>query len=120
MRKDIRQLFDLADVCVFPSRFEPLGNVVIEAWATNTPIVAASSTGPAWLITHTENGLLFDIDDVNACASEVNRVLSDTALADKLTESGFAEFNNNFSMDVIVNKYKNLFEMLLDKKKKHY
>jgi len=117
LRKDIRQLFDLADVCVFPSRFEPLGNVVLEAWATNTPIVAASSTGPAWLITHNENGLLFDIDDVNACASEVNRVLSDTALADKLTESGFAEFNNNFSMDVIVNKYKNLFETLIKEKK---
>jgi glycosyltransferase involved in cell wall biosynthesis len=39
-RNDASALYRSADVCVFPSRFEPLGNVVIQAWAHGLPIVA--------------------------------------------------------------------------------
>jgi len=114
LRKDIRNLYNRADICVFPSRFEPLGNVVLEAWATDTPIVAAASTGPAWLITHEKNGLLFGVDDVEQCAREVNRVLDDPALAEKLVQNGRAEFRERFSKDVIIGQYKKLFEQLLE------
>jgi glycosyltransferase involved in cell wall biosynthesis len=113
VRKDISQLFDLADVCVFPSRFEPLGNVVLESWATGTPIVAAASTGPSWLIDHNRTGLLFDVDDAERCACEVSRVLSSSELADLLVKNGRREFQERFSMDVIMGRYKELFERLL-------
>jgi glycosyltransferase involved in cell wall biosynthesis len=113
LRKDVRQLFDLADVCVFPSRFEPLGNVVLEAWATGTPVVAAASTGPAWLIDHGSTGLLFEIDDSEQCATEVNRVLASPELAANLAESGRDEFGQRFSMDVITSQYKALFKKLI-------
>lgn len=116
LRKDIRMLFERADVCVFPSRFEPLGNVILEAWAMRTPIVAASSKGPSWLIQHEQNGLLFDVDDAKQCANEVNRVLSQPLLADRLVEKGLQTFNDNFSIDVITEQYKALFQRLLNEK----
>jgi glycosyltransferase involved in cell wall biosynthesis len=117
LRKDVKRLFDLADVCVFPSRFEPLGNVVLEAWATRTPVVAAASVGPSWLISHNENGLLFEIDNAEQCASEVNRVLSDAELADTLIMNGYRELHERFSEDVIIGQYKALFEKLIAEKK---
>ena len=46
-RTDPSALYRAADVCVFPSRYEPLGNVVIQAWAHGLPVVAAESQGPA-------------------------------------------------------------------------
>lgn len=116
IRKDIRQLFDLADVCVFPSRFEPLGNVVLEAWATKTPLVAAASQGPAWLIEHEKNGLLFDIDNIDQCAEQVNRVLNDPNLATRIAEQGNHDFEERFSMNVIIGQYKELFEQLINDK----
>jgi glycosyltransferase involved in cell wall biosynthesis len=117
LRKDVKKLFDLADVCVFPSRFEPLGNVVLEAWATNTPIIAASSTGPSWLITHNKTGLLFDIDNVEQCAQEVNRVLKTPELASHLTSQGRIEFDSRFSQGVIMEQYKTLFKNLITARK---
>lgn len=114
LRKDIQELFDLADVCVFPSRFEPLGNVVLEAWATRTPIVAAASQGPSWLISHEENGLLFEVDSSPECARAVNRVLADEDLAQRLAEHGHQIFWERFSKDVIVGQYKALFQSLID------
>lgn len=117
LRKDVKGLFDLADVCVFPSRFEPLGNVVLEAWATKTPIVAAASVGPSWLISHNESGLLFEIDHAEQCASEVNRVLSNAELAATLIVNGCRELRERFSEDVIVGQYKALFEKLIEEKR---
>lgn len=113
LRKDIRELFKLADICLFPSRFEPLGNVVLEAWATGTPIIAAASTGPTWLITHEQNGLLFPVDDVDRCAAEVNRLLQDPELAAKLVHNGAEKYQREFSEPVIIEQYKRLFTELI-------
>ena len=44
-RTDRASLFKTADFCVFPSREEPFGNVVVEAWARGTP----SSCGPYYV-----------------------------------------------------------------------
>ncbi len=116
LRKDIRGLFSRADVCVFPSRFEPLGNVILEAWATKTPVVAAASQGPSWLIENGVNGLLFDVDNVAQCAEQVNRLLKDSELQNSLKDNGYETFVNKFSMDVIIKEYKALFSALLLKK----
>ncbi len=114
LRKDIFSLFQRADVCVFPSRFEPLGNVVLEAWATETPLVAASSQGPSWLVEHETNGLLFPVDDHHTCAAQVKQVLNDDALRRKLVENGKLRFEERHSMPVIIGEYKALFKRLLN------
>ncbi len=113
LRKDIQGLFARADICVFPSRFEPLGNVVLEAWATNTPIVAANSQGPSWLIQDGKNGLLFEVDDIEHCAAQVNRLLEDFELQKYLQVNGYETFCRKFSMDVIMKQYKDLFFKLI-------
>ena len=113
LRKDVFNLFERADFCVFPSRFEPLGNVVLEAWATGTPLVSAASQGPSWLVSHEQNGLLFDIDDHQGCAREVNRLIADEHLQRHLVANGLQKFEQEHSMDVIIAKYKQLFERLL-------
>ena len=112
-RKDVRQLFQVADLCVFPSRFEPLGNVVLEAWAMDTPIIAAASQGPSWLISDNKDGLLFEVDNVEQCAEKVNLLLSRPDLADTLIKNGREMFHKRFSTTVILGQYKQLFEKLL-------
>ena len=116
LRKDIHNLFQLADICVFPSRFEPLGNVVLEAWATSTPLVAAASQGPSWLVQDEENGLLFPVDDVDACAAQVNRLIHTPKLAQYLVDGGHKKFEEEFSMDVIIGQYRALFEQLISER----
>ena len=118
LRKDIQELFDLADICVFPSRFEPLGNVVLEAWATHTPIVAAASQGPSWLITHEKDGLLFEVDSATGCAQAVNRLLNNPEFASELAKNGHDVFRERFSKDIIVDQYKALFTTLVNARQK--
>ena len=109
-RDDAAALLSTADLFVCPSRHEPLGNVVIEAWAYNTPVVAADSYGPGTLITHLETGVLVPIDDSATLARGIKNVLNDPELARSMVEKGRAEYEANFTEDIVVNQYLEFFE----------
>ena len=108
-RTDPSALYRAADVCLFPSRYEPLGNVVIQAWAHGLPIVAAASQGPRALIREGEDGLLVPIDDPDALAAATRRVLDDAALHRRLATAGAARVAADFSEAAVVAQWRALF-----------
>ena len=109
-RDDIAALFATADVFVCPSRHEPLGNVIIEAWAHKCPVVAAAALGPDVLITHGESGLLAPVDDADALANEIREVLAKPALAADLCQGGYAAYAAEFTETTVVAGYLEFFE----------
>lgn len=112
-REDRGALLAAADVCVFPSRYEPFGTVTLEAWASRRPLVAAASAGPAWLLRDGEDGLLVPIDDANALAAAVGRVLDDAGLRDRLAATGRRRYEEDFTEAAGVRRYLRLFQELL-------
>jgi glycosyltransferase involved in cell wall biosynthesis len=108
-RTDASALYRAADVCVFPSRHEPLGNVVIQAWAHGLPVVAARSQGPAALIEEGRDGLLVEIDDAPALAERVRALLADAKLRGRLAEQGKKRVAAEFSEAAVVGQWKALF-----------
>lgn len=108
-RTDASALYRTADVCVFPSRYEPLGNVVIQAWAHGLPVVAAESQGPKALIQDGRDGLLVPIDDADALASGVGRLLDDAGLRKALAAAGAKRVEAEFSEAAVVGQWKTLF-----------
>lgn len=114
---DVTPLFNAADVYVCPSRIEPLGNVIIEAWAHKCPIVAAKSLGPKGLITHGENGLLTEIDSIEGLSQNIQHVLENDRLRQDLIHQGYHTFETLFSEEKIVKDYINFFEKILHHKK---
>ena len=113
---DVAPLFAAADVYVCPSRIEPLGNVVIEAWAHRVPVVAAAATGPEALIEDGESGLLAPLDDAEALAGAVRRMLDDRGLADRCIAAGRAVYETRFTESVVTDQYLDLFQRLADRK----
>lgn len=91
-----------ADVWLAPSRHEPLGNTVLDAWAHQLPVVASLSEGPRVLIEDGKNGLLVPVDDVDALAAAVKRLLDDEKLAKKMAKAGWATYKERFSEEVVV------------------
>ncbi|MBL8807867.1 MAG: glycosyltransferase [Rhodospirillales bacterium] len=111
-RGDIPALLAACDVLACPSRHEPLGNVVIEAWAHGRPVVAAASAGPAALIRDEENGLLVPVDDSTALGNALARVLSDGALSQRLALAGEAAYQAEFTEEAVLRRYLDYFESL--------
>jgi glycosyltransferase involved in cell wall biosynthesis len=97
---------------VVPSRHEPLGNVVLEAWAQRRPVVAAASQGPSALIRNGESGLLVPVDDAAALAAAIRRVIAEPGLAARLVEGGWDAFQADYTEAKSVTRYLELFERL--------
>jgi glycosyltransferase involved in cell wall biosynthesis len=109
-RKDVGALFAACDAFACPSRIEPLGNVVIEAWAHGAPVVAAASIGPAALIASGETGLIVPIEDDEALAGSLRVVLDTPALAARLCEAGRKAYEARFTEAAVVAEYLRFFE----------
>ena len=108
-RSDVAALMETADILACPSRIEPLGNVVIEAWARSLPVVAARAAGPAWLIRDGKDGLLVPVEDADALAAAIRRIVDAPALAGTLAENGRARFEAEFTEQAVVAHYLALF-----------
>ena len=112
-RDDRDALFGAADICVFPSRYEPHGTVTMEAWSHRTPLVAAASAGPAAYVRDGEDGLLAPIDDAPALAAAIGRVIDEPALAARLVEGGWQRHQAEYTEEACVAGYLKLFQRLL-------
>ncbi|MGE4351198.1 MAG: glycosyltransferase [Bdellovibrionales bacterium] len=112
-RTDRGALLRAADVCVLPSRYEPFGTVLLEAWAAGTPLVAARSAGPAAYVTDEKNGLLVPIDDVQALAQALDRALKDEALRRRMIAEGFNTYSLSFTRKAVTDKMIGLYEKLI-------
>ncbi|MFO1187717.1 MAG: glycosyltransferase [Alphaproteobacteria bacterium] len=115
-RDDIAPLFAACDLFVCPSRHEPLGNVVLDAFAHNRAVVATRSQGPAMLIEHERTGLLVPIDDPEALAPAIFRLIAEPQTRARFAAAGHAEWREKFSEPVVVAQYLALFERLASAK----
>jgi glycosyltransferase involved in cell wall biosynthesis len=112
-RDDRDALFGAADICVFPSRYEPHGTVTMEAWGQRTPLVAAAAAGPAAYVNDGEDGLLVPTDDAPALAAAIGRVIDEPALAAQLVAGGWRRHQDEFTEAACVARYLELFQKLL-------
>lgn len=108
-RDDAPALHAAADLFVCPSRHEPLGNVVLEAWAQARPVLAAASQGPSALIEDGVNGRLVPVDDAVAMAEAIRAMTRDPAQLRALAQAGRASFEAGFTESIVVRRYKDFF-----------
>ena len=93
------------DLLACPSRHEPLGNVVIEAFSACRPVVAADAAGPAELIAHGRDGLLVPREDPGALADAIRSVLGDAGLAARLATAGRARYDADYAEVPVVARW---------------
>ncbi|MEZ4516555.1 MAG: glycosyltransferase family 1 protein [Chloroflexota bacterium] len=82
--EDLAQAYASADIFVFPSASETLGNVVLEAMASGLAVVAADKGGPRELITSNHDGLLFSSQSFESLVSLVGHLLVQPQLQSRL------------------------------------
>lgn len=104
---ELRELYNISDVLVLPSRKEALPLVAIEALACGTPAVVTNQFGMADII-NKDVGLTFEMDDEEMLAHKINMVLNEEITFDKNNIANYAK--NNYSQEILINKLLSLYE----------
>jgi len=97
---DLINLYKSADVVCVPSRNEPFGIVVLEAWAAGKPVIATRNGGPREFVTHGQDGYLVYDSPPSVCWG-VNETFSNFAHARWMGERGRVKAAFGFSWDTI-------------------
>jgi len=72
-RADLERWYAAADIVVLPSRYEPFGNVHLEALAAGLPVVASTRAGGAEVIEDGVNGSIVNPTDPRAITAALER-----------------------------------------------
>ncbi len=111
-RTDRAALLRGANICVLPSRYEPFGTVILEAWAAGTPLVACRSAGPSAHIEDGVNGMLVPIDDAPALAAAIRRVMEDEDLRRRMVAQGYAAYIKTYTREAVTQQWIRFYQGL--------
>lgn len=109
-RTDVPELMAAADVFVFPSLWEGLGGVLIEALALEVPIVSSNLDATREVVGEDgSSGLLVPPGDDRALSLEIEKVLGDTDLRSRMTRNARERFESHFLLE---NQSKELIDLM--------
>jgi len=112
--RDLLGLFKAADMVCVPSRNEPFGIVILEAWSARKPVVATRNGGPAEFIRHEDTGVTVAADH-QSIAEGLDVVLSDKRYGRRLGRNGRREAESRFTWDVIAAQTEGVYQGVLQR-----
>jgi glycosyltransferase involved in cell wall biosynthesis len=115
-RSDIPSLMRLANIVAFPTHTEGLPRVVLEAMALKRPVVSTPVGGILDLIVDGETGLLVPIDEPQALAEKIERLILNKELSSDLVYNAQGVLFEHFSLDKYIESVKSGFELARNSK----
>lgn len=102
-------MFKSVDVCVFPSRYESFGIVVLEAMACGKAIVASKVGGIPSLVKDGENGILFEPENIEELSRSIIRLLENEKLRERMGSIS-KEIAKKYSWECMADRTYKLYE----------
>jgi glycosyltransferase involved in cell wall biosynthesis len=112
-RSDLPDWYEAMDAFALSSLREGLPNVLLEAMALETPVVATCIAGVPRLVRDGENGLLVEPGAAEPLAAALARLLADPALRGRLGRAGLRTVEADYSFAARMNKVRALYDGLL-------
>jgi len=106
---ELISLFKSADAVCVPSRNEPFGIVILEAWSARKPVVTTRNGGPAEFVEHLDTGITVS-DNTDSIGEGLGTVLAKTRQARRMGRNGRIEAETRFSWDTIAAKTEKIYK----------
>ena len=104
------KILKASQMLVVPSRTESIPQVIKEAFYLKVPVIATNVGGNPELVVHQETGILVPPEDPEKLMIAINNLLDNEEARRNFANNAFEFINKNFSWDVLLEKYTNLYE----------
>ena len=109
---NLNKVINKSTICVFPSVWENLPLVGLEAMACGTPIIA-TQTGFSEYVKDGYNGILIENNNPETIKTAVIKLMEDKQLRDKISNRAI-KTAKDYDWSKVVIKYEKLYERLLE------
>ncbi len=103
-RNQVRELYYDHALFVMPSRFEPLGQVFLEAMSCKLPCIGTTVDAMPEMIKHGDSGLLIEPGDSQRLTEHIIRILGQPELAREMGLRGFSRLKSEYTWEVVGKK----------------
>ena len=107
--QELIDIFKASDVVCVPSRNEPFGVVILEAWSAGKPVVASRNGGPAEFVWHEVNGFKV-YDNPDSIAWGIGSLFADFDWARQIGKNGRKTAEEAFSWDSIADQMLEVYD----------
>lgn len=108
LRQDVAEIYNIADLFIFPSFREGLSVSLMEAMSSGLPIICSNIRGNVDLIEKNKGGLLFSPNDVEGLSEAIKHIFSRKLL------NQFGKFNENkireFSLNSVLEEMESIYK----------
>ncbi len=108
---ELVNLFKACDIVAVPSRNEPFGIVILEAWSSYKPVVCTKRGGPAEFVWHGVNGLHVD-DHPDSVAWGLGTLLANHEHCRWMGKNGRVAVEAAFSWDRIAEQTESVYQSI--------
>lgn len=111
--RDIQRHIATLDIVVHASTIpEPFGQVIIEGMAAGKPVIASRGGGPTEIVADGSSGILIPMNDVDALADAMRRLLRDSKLRERLGAGGRQRVQEAFRIETTADKVSQVYSEL--------
>ena len=115
-RTDVKELLQSSHIVAFPSYYmEGLPKSLIEADAIGRPVITCNSVGCKEAVIDGFNGYLIPTKNVDALVEKLDVLLSNAALRQEMGQNSRKYAEENFSIDVVIERHLKIYNELIGK-----
>lgn len=112
-RDDLADLYNAFDVTVLTSRHEGTPNVLLESMACGVPVVATDVADNVLVVPEGRAGFIVPLDDDQAMADRVCRLIEDDALRDRMGSAARSWVGSTFTNEALARKTEDVYLSIL-------
>jgi glycosyltransferase involved in cell wall biosynthesis len=107
---DLPGIYQMADIFIYPSRFEGFGIPILEAIFSRTPVI--TSKGSCFSEAGGEASIYVDPDDTDELIHAIQQVLDNSKLQTEMKEKGY-DHALNFTDEIIADNLMKVYKKVL-------
>ncbi len=113
-RSDVPELMATMDVLVHPTLGEGFGLILLEAMIQKTPIISTKTGAIPEVIKDGESGILVEAKNSKLLAEAIQKIIENEVLRKQFGEKGRDNFENKFTVKIMVENIKKIYEYKLE------
>ncbi len=112
---ELPKILNELKLLIIPSYTEGLPNILLEAMACGTPVLATPVGAIPDIIENKQNGFLLASNDPEHIAKKILELISNQSLLQKVTSAAYLNVREAFNEKIVLESYCNIISGLLDR-----